>query len=115
MIEILVCAAIAKEIVFHKVAEVSKDFGISESMLAYIVENEAARTKDGDFLPCGEGDKHMPKPSIGVTQISSYYHPEVGDNSKYLMFSLEWTASKLREGKCSMWTTCRIYKKNLAS
>lgn len=82
-------------------------------MLAYIVENESAKTKDGDFLPCGEGDKHMPAPSVGITQISKHYWPELGDNPKYLMFSLEWTASKLREGKCELWTTCRAYQKKL--
>lgn len=99
---------------FHKISEVSKDFGVSEAQLTYIINNEAAKTSNGDFLPCGDGDLHMgySNRSRGVAQINRKYHPDISDKEAYdVDFALEWTASRLREGKCDMWSTCRAYKK----
>lgn len=80
--------------------------------MAYIVEHEAARTPTGDFLPCGKGDLHLEKPSIGLVQISMIYHPDVPQNlAVNAQWSLEWLASRLREGKCYWWTTCREWLK----
>ncbi len=78
--------------------------------MTYIVDHEAPKTSNGDFLPCGKGDFHMPKPSVGIVQISMFYHPQVTPElASNAVWSLEWLASRLREGKCSWWTTCRDY------
>lgn len=105
---------------YSKIAEVAKDFGISESQLTYIIQNEAKKTLSGDFLPCGDGDQHLidkngnPHRSRGIAQINVYYHPEVSDRNAYnVSFALEWTASMLRAGQCSQWTTCREYQQKL--
>lgn len=112
--------AIAKEVIFSKITEVSKDFGVSEAMLTYMVLNEAKKTPRGDFLPCGDGDTHLtdlegnPHQSRGILQINKFYHPEVSDEQAYNpSFALEWTASRLRQGYCKEWTTCRAYMKKI--
>lgn len=120
LIETVICLALAKELVFQRIDEVARDFGVSPALMTYIVSNESARTEDGDFLPCGIGDDHLVAPdgkmhrSRGLVQINEYYNPQVRDREAFsMMFSLEFLASRLREGKCSMWTTCRAYMKKI--
>jgi hypothetical protein len=117
MIESIVCLAIAKEVMFAKIETVSKDFGVSKELMEYVVSNESAKDKDGNFLPCGIGDTHLTDPkgnrhiSRGIVQINEYWNPHIRPMDAYnVSFSLEFLASRLREGKCSMWTTCRAYK-----
>lgn len=114
MIETLLCAVVAKELVYGRIEQVSKEFGVSEGVLTYIIKNEAKKTRNGDFYPCGDGDEHLidpngnPHRSRGIAQINDYHHPYIRDKDAYnINFAIEWTASKLREGKCSWWTTCR--------
>ena len=118
LIETILCLAISKEAMFGRIEDVAKDFGVSRVVMEYVVSNESARNSKGDFLPCGIGDTHLTTPkgdkhrSRGVVQINEYYNPQVTDASAFsITFSLEFLASKLREGKCSMWTTCRAYMK----
>lgn len=118
MIEGLICVAIAKEVIFGRIDEVSKDFGVSRELMEYIVRNEAAKSKDGKwYYPCGDGDQHLTDPdgnrhrSRGIVQINEYYHPHISDKDAYgVQFSLEFLASNLRQGRCDWWTTCRAYR-----
>jgi len=116
--ESIICVLVAKELVYNKIEEAAYDFGVPKEQLMYIIKNEAAKTRDGDYLPCGDGDLHLTDPtgkphqSRGVAQINKYFHPDVRDIDAYnYKYAIEWTASRLREGKCSMWTTCRAYNK----
>lgn len=129
MIEFALCLALSKELIFSKIEQTAKDFNVSESMMSYVVMNEAAKTKSGDFLPCGIGDTHLIDPdgnrhrSRGIVQINEFYNPHISDEMAFSpMFSLEFLASNLRPytdrkgnykpyGNCSMWTTCRAYLK----
>jgi hypothetical protein len=118
----LVCLAVSRALIFGQIAQVSHEMGVSESLMTYIVSHEAKLTPTGDFLPCGDGDGHLTDPlgaphrSRGIVQINEYFHPEINDMSAYnVRFSLEYLASKLREGKCSWWTTCRAYMKDFPS
>jgi hypothetical protein len=123
MIETFICVAIAKEVMFGRIEEVAKEFGVNRDLMTYIVNNEAAKTKEGDFLPCGDGDTHLFDPtgkrhrSRGIVQINKYYHKEIPDSATYnVNFSLEFLATKIREGKCRKeWTTCRNYVKEFGS
>lgn len=117
IIEGIICLAISKELMLSKVTDVAKNFNVSESLLWYMVSNESARGPDGSFLPCVDGDTHLidpngtPHRSRGILQINEFFHPNVSDREAYnVMFSLEWTATKIRDGMCHLWTTCRNYK-----
>lgn len=118
IIEGIICIAISKELMLNKVSTVAHDFNVPESLLWYMVSHEAKRGPNGSFLPCGDGDTHLTTPdgtphrSRGILQINEYWHPDVLDVNAYnASFSLEWTATKIRDGLCHLWTTCREYKK----
>lgn len=118
MIEFLFCAAISKELLYHKIIETSRDFGVSESAMMYVVNNEAKKTSTGDFLPCGDGDTNLtdkngnPHQSRGIVQINKFYHPEVSDVQAYdVNYSLWFLATNLQKGQCKQWTTCRVFMK----
>lgn len=106
MIEGLLCVAIAKSLVYDKIVTVSKDYGVSEGLMDYIVRNES------NYNNCVQGDFHVPKPSIGLVQINMHYHPYITpQQATDPTFALEFLASKLKEGKCDLWTTCRAFKR----
>lgn len=72
----------------------------------YIVRHESG------YNNCARGDYHVPKPSIGLVQINLWYHPDIRPIDAYnSLYALEWLASRLREGKCELWTTCRAYRR----
>lgn len=104
ILESFVCIALAKELIYTQIQEVSRDFGVSHELMDYIVRNESG------YQNCAVGDYHVPKPSYGLVQINLYYHPYVRlQDAHSSLFALEFLASNLREGKCRLWTTCRRY------
>lgn len=118
MLESIVCLAIAKSVIFNKIEFYAKEFGVSESLMTYIVINESAKTKNGDFLPCGIGDTHLidpngnPHRSRGIVQINEFYNKNISDEEAFNVdFSLHFLATEIRLGRCSRWTTCRMYMK----
>jgi hypothetical protein len=122
IIESLVCAAIARELIFHKIVDVAARHNVSESAMTYVVMHEAAKMKDKDgnifLLPCGDGDGHLKDPdgeahrSRGIVQINEYWHPEVSDEEAYdVDFALNFLAEGLKEGRGHEWTTWREYTK----
>lgn len=122
IIESLLCAAIAREIVFHKIEEVSRQYGVSESVMTHVVMHEAKKTRDKNgnvfLLPCVDGDGHLKDPngephrSRGIVQINEYWHPEVSDSEAYdVDFALAFLAKGLKEGRGHEWTTWREYMK----
>ena len=114
LLETIVCLAIAKELVYHKIGEAAKDFGVSETVLTYVVNNEALKDREGNFLPCGDGDKNyvcpdtgLIAPSRGIVQINDCYHKVPRAAAYNASFAIDFLAQNLRDGKCSWWTTCR--------
>lgn len=95
---------LAKELIIGHIEQVSRDFGVSYELMDYIVRNESG------YNNCAKGDYHVPKPSLGLTQINLHYHPYIRPIDAYSpLFALEFLASNLREGRCAWWTTCRWY------
>lgn len=118
MIELAICHLLTKELVYHKIIEVSQRYAVSESAMTYVVTHEAPRTKSGDFLPCGNGDENLTDPagnphlSRGVVQINKYYHPEITDDEAYNVdFALAYLAQSIAEGRGHEWTEYRAYQK----
>lgn len=104
MISALVCIVLAKELIYSKIEQVSHDYGVSEGLVTFIVENES------HFNNCAVGDTDLEKPSLGLVQISMLYNPSVTPEMAYDPdFSLEFLASRIREGKVSMWSTYRLW------
>lgn len=106
MIATVACVLLAKELLLHKITEVSRDYGVSESLVTFIVAHES------QFNNCAVGDTHLAKPSIGLVQISMLYNPNIKPREALdPQFALEYLASRIREGKATMWSTYRLYKK----
>jgi hypothetical protein len=104
------CAPVAKEAVYAKIERYSALYGVSEGMMDYIVRNESS------YRNCIDGDHFMPSPSVGLVQISMHYWPEITrEQAEDVDFSLNFLASKLSEGKCRLWTTCRNWQRLVAS
>lgn len=62
--------------------------------------------------PQGIGDKFMPKPSVGLFQISLYYHPEVSrEQALDPVFASEWTAKQIKAGRLHLWSCSKIIAK----
>lgn len=105
--ESLICVLVAKELVYSQIVTVSEKYGVSEGLVDYIVRNESG------YNNCVRGDFHVPQPSIGLVQINMHYHPYISpQQASDPTFALEFLASKLKEGKCNLWTTCRKFKKD---
>jgi len=116
LIESLICVALAKELIYHKIVEVSKEYGVSESVMDYVVRNESS------YHNCAVGDTHLTDPegnkhiSRGLVQINEYYNATVTPEQAFdVDFSLRFLAEKLKEGKGRMWTTYRNMQKELLS
>ncbi len=116
------CAPVAKEAVYGKIERYSALYGVSEGMMTYVVFNESAKTPKGDLLPCGIGDTHLTDPngnphiSRGIVQINEFYNNHVTPEQAFdVDFSLNFLADGLSKGYCSRWTTCRAWKRLVAS
>jgi hypothetical protein len=104
------CAPVPKERIYAKIAHYASKYGVSEGMMDYIVRNES------NYRNCVDGDHFMPSPSVGLTQISLHYWPDITrEQAEDVDFSLDFLASKLSEGKCHLWTTCRAWQRLVAS
>jgi hypothetical protein len=103
------CVPMPKEQIYAKIVHYSALYGVSEGMMDYIVKNESS------YRNCIDGDHFMPSPSVGLTQISLHYWPDITrEQAEDVDFSLDFLASKLSDGKCRLWTTCRAFQKSLA-
>lgn len=99
------CVRASKEYVLNKITEVSKDFGVSETLLDFIVRQES------QYNSCAVGDKDLPAPSLGLTQISMYYNPNITPEQAYNpSFAIEYLASLIRAGKARQWSTYRLFR-----
>lgn len=99
------CVRASKEYILNTISEVSKDFGVSETLLDFIVRRES------QYNSCAVGDKDLPAPSLGLSQISMYYNPNITPEQAYnVNFSIEYLASLIRSGKASRWSTYRLFR-----
>lgn len=114
--EIAISLAISQSLLFHKIEKVSQEYGVSEGLMTYIVQNES------QFHQYAVGDRHITCPmtgekmrSRGLVQVSDCYWPEISDREAFDPdFSLRFLAEKLSEGRCSLWSTCRRWKQKFS-
>ena len=85
----------------------AKKYGVSEQLMLDLAYCESR------FDPKTIGDGFMPKPSIGLFQINLYYHPEVTESQALdPVFSADWTAKQISEGRLHLWSCAKIIAKS---
>ncbi len=107
--EITIGLVFTQSLLLHKIEKVSQEYGVSEGLMTYIVQNESR------FDNWAVGDQHLVDPngkphiSRGLVQINQYWNPNVTPREAFdPEFSLRFLAQRLREGKCYLWSTCPI-------
>ena len=98
---------VTKEYIYHQITHYSALYGVSEGLMTHIVERES------QFNSLAVGDTHLTDPqgnphiSLGLVQINRYWNPNVSESQAFdVDFSLDFLASRLKEGKCRLWSTC---------
>lgn len=106
------CISLPKELIYAKITQYAQEYGVSESMMDYVVRHESR------YDNCAVGDTHLidpdgnPHVSKGAVQINEYWNPKISESEALdIDFSLKFLASNLADGKCRLWTTCRAFKK----
>lgn len=105
MITAITCVLLAKELIYGKIADVSREYGVSENLMSFIVEHES------QYNNCAVGDTFLPKPSLGLVQISTHYNNVSPKDAFNPQFALEYLASSIRLGKANKWSTYKMYLK----
>jgi len=85
-------------------------YSVSRDVMYHIVEKETAHTFD-ETIQSGYFNKgyNAREKSFGLAQIHLPAHPSVSlEEAKDPHFALNFLASNLSKGKCSMWTTCPL-------
>lgn len=88
----------------------AKDYGVSAKTMEKIIKNESSYNPKaiGDMnITCKKTGK--PVRARGIAQITECSFPEVTDEQAFNpIFSIQFLAEKLSQGKCSLWTTCPL-------
>lgn len=94
----------------RKIADYSKQYGVSESVMLHIVANESQHNRfaKGDGLyKCPVTGKIAP--SWGLVQINECWNPHITyEQAIDVDFSLKFLAENLSKGKCKLWSTCPV-------
>lgn len=106
MLEILACVALSKALIADKIHYYSQEMGAYEGMVDFIVRNESG------YDNCAKGDISLAKPSLGLAQINSHFNPDVTPTEALDPdYAIPYLIDNLRDGKCSKWSTCVLFKK----
>lgn len=96
-----------KETTKEMVTRLSIEYGVNPALALHIVENESHWNEKarGDLhIICSNGRVANAR---GLWQITECYWPEVSDaQADDPEWSTRWSLEKLKEGKCSLWSTC---------